>query len=126
MPLIHPEVGVSITSYDKLANNPLMKETWTKVMTMGLGNIAQGHKATNTSGTNSEFFLYHDAIENVHADRKITYACIVVKYKPQIPDPNRVRSPVGGICIEYSHYIISQTADLVTTSVGHYNVMMSL
>ncbi len=55
-------------------------------MTMEPGNIAQGYKATNTSGTNAVFFLGHNAIKNIPTDRKITYACIVVNYRPQKPD----------------------------------------
>ncbi len=43
-------------------------------MTMELGNVTQGHKATNTPGTNTIVFLDHDTIKNIPTDRKITYA----------------------------------------------------
>ncbi len=42
---------------------------------MKLGNIAQDHKATNTG-----LFLYHDVIKNIPADKKISYAHIIVDY----------------------------------------------
>ncbi len=57
--VFHPEKGETIRTYDELATNPITKETWTKAMTMELGNFAQGHKAMNTPETNPLFFLDH-------------------------------------------------------------------
>ncbi len=55
---IHTETGETKTSYEKLVIDLLTKETRTKATTMELGNIAQGHKVTNTSGTKKLFFLF--------------------------------------------------------------------
>ncbi len=83
-PVIHPETGETITSYEKLANHPLTKETWTKAMGMELGNIAQGHKATITWDTHTVFFLDHNSIKCIPEVREIAYAHIVVDYTPKI------------------------------------------
>ncbi len=69
---------------------------------MELDNNAQGHKTTNTLGTNTVFFLDHKAIRIIHAVRMITHACITVDYRQQKTDPNRVRIIVGGNLIEYT------------------------
>ncbi len=92
-PVIHPETGETITSYEKLAKYPLTKELWTKVMTIELDNIGQDHKATSKPGTNTVYFLDHNAIKNIPADRENTYLHIVVivDYRPQKSDLNRVR-----------------------------------
>ncbi len=74
-------------------------------MAMELGSIAQGHKATNTPGTNTAFFLDYKAIKNITADRKITYAHIVVDYRPQKPDLRRIRITVGWNLIAYLHEV---------------------
>ncbi len=100
-----------------MANKPLTKEAWTNEMTIELGNIAQGNKVTNTPGTNNVFFLDHTAIKNIPTNRKLTYACIVVDYGPQKPDPNSVRITVDGNLIEYPHEVTTQTADLVTNKI---------
>ncbi len=52
-------------------------------MAMELGNIAKGIKATNIPGTDIIFFLDHDAIKNIPADRNITNAHILVDYRLQ-------------------------------------------
>lgn len=52
-------------------------------MARELGIFAQCHKATNTPGSNTVFFLDHDTIKNIPMDRKITYAHIMVDYSPK-------------------------------------------
>lgn len=66
-------------------------------------NNAQGHKETNTSGTNTFFFLDHDVIKNIPVDRKITYFYIAVDYRLQEPKPNRGRVTSGRNFIEYPY-----------------------
>ncbi len=49
--VVHPETKETITSYNKLAKDPLLRKTWMKAMCKELGNIAQGYgqeKGTNT------------------------------------------------------------------------------
>ncbi len=80
-------------------------------------NISQGYKATNTPGTNTVFFPDHDDIKNIPTDRKITYAHVIVEYRPQKPDPNRVRITVGGNITKYPYEVTTQTVDLVTAKI---------
>ncbi len=87
-------------------------------MAMDLVNIAQGHKATNTPGTNIVFFLGHNIIKNT--ERKNTYMPVslwTVDYRPQKPDPYQVRTTVGENLIEYSYDITTLTEDFVTTKI---------
>ncbi len=83
IPAIHPETGETITSHKKFVKNLITREIWTEAMAMKLGNTAQGHKVTNTPGTNIVFILDHESIKNMPADRKILHDHIVVDYRPQ-------------------------------------------
>jgi hypothetical protein len=78
------------------------------------GNIAQGDDLTGTKGTNCVHVMSHEEIENIPADRVVTYAKIVVDYRPQKDDPNRVRITVGGNLIDYPGELTVGTADLTT------------
>ena len=63
-------------------------------------NGEEWHKVTKKTkeiGTNSIFFMNHDEIDTVtKAGRTFTYARIVVDFRPQKKDPNRVRMTAGG------------------------------
>jgi hypothetical protein len=97
--VVHPVTQEATTKYEKLANDPIMKDTWTKAMCKELGRLAQGY--SNTEGTNTIFFMTIDEIKQISKDRTVTYARIVVDYRPQKDDPNRVRITVGGNLIDY-------------------------
>ena len=47
-PVIHPITGESITTYKKLAADPVMKDTWARAFGKEFGNLAQGDDATTT------------------------------------------------------------------------------
>ena len=47
----------------------------------------------------------------------MTYARIVVDFRPQKTDPNRVRIIVGGNLIDYPYELTTRTADLTTSKV---------
>ena len=47
----------------------------------------------------------------------VTYARIVVDYRPQKEDPNRVRITVGGNLIDYPGELTTRTADLTTAKI---------
>ena len=55
-----------------------------------------------------------DEIKRIPKDRTVTYARIVVDYRPQKEDPNRVRITVGGNLIDYPGELTTRTADLTT------------
>jgi hypothetical protein len=89
-PVIHPVTGASITRHQKLAKDPLLRDTWTTAFGKEFGNLAQGNKHTNTQGTDSIFILSHTKIKQIPCDRAVTYANIVVNYRPHKSNPNGV------------------------------------
>eukprot|EP00804_Cyclotella_cryptica_P002894 CCRYP_009400-RA/>CCRYP_009400-RA protein AED:0.36 eAED:0.34 QI:0/0/0/1/0/0/4/0/453 len=54
--VVHPVTKETITKYEKLANDPLMQEVWTKAMCKELGSLAQGWD--DSTGTDT-IFLCH-------------------------------------------------------------------
>lgn len=117
MPVVHPVTGETIDKYDKLARDPLLQETWTTAFGKELGGLAQGDNKTGAAGTNTIFFMNHEEIKMIPQDRTVTYARIVVDYRPQKQDPNRVRITVGGNLISYPGELTTRTADLVTSKI---------
>ena len=113
--VVHPVTQETITKYQKLANDPLLQAVWKKAMAKELGRLAQGFG--DTEGTDTIRFLTHDEIRCIPADRTITYARIVVDYRPQKDDPNRVRITAGGNLIDYPYELTTRTADLTTTKI---------
>ena len=113
--VVHPITKETITKYNKLIAEPLLRDTWTKAMCIELGRLAQGYGTTK--GTNTIRYLTHAEIKMIPKDRTVTYARIVVDYRPQKEDPNRVRITVGGNLIDYPGELITRTADLTTTKI---------
>ena len=109
----HPETGENVTSYKALLKIPSLRETWVKAMCKELGNISQGFG--KQEGTNTVKFLTHEEIKKIPPGRTVTYARIVIDYRPQKDDPNRVRITVGGNLIDYPDELTTRTADLTTT-----------
>ena len=62
-PVIHPVTGESITSYKKLARDPLLSGTWTTSLGKEFGNLAQGDNKTGEQGTNCVFVMMHEQIK---------------------------------------------------------------
>jgi hypothetical protein len=89
-PVIHPTTGATITKYKILQRDPLLRQLWERAFGKEFGNLAQGDHATNTPGTNSIVVLTHAQIRTIPKDRTVTYTTIVVDYRPQKKDPNRV------------------------------------
>jgi hypothetical protein len=116
-PVVHPITGETIDKYEKLANDPIMRDVWTTAFGKELGSLAQGDNKTGAAGTDTVFFMNHDEIKNIPKDRTVTYACVVVDYRPQKQDPNRVRITVGGNLIDYPGELTTRTADLVTSKI---------
>ena len=80
-----------------------------------IGRLAQGYD--NTAGTNTIMFMAREDIKNIPKDRTVTYAHIVVDYRPQKTDPNRVRITAGGNLITYPFELTTRTADLPTSKI---------
>ena len=78
--------------------------------------MAQGDNRSGTKGKNCIFVMTHNQIVKMRAkEKKPTYARVVVDFRPQKEDPNRVRITAGGNLIKYAVELTTQTADLKTT-----------
>ena len=111
--VVHPITKETITKYQKLIEDPMLRDDWIEAMCKELGRLAQGYN--DTAGTDTIRFLTHEEIRCIPADRTVTYARIVVDYRPQKEDKNRVRITVGGNLIDYPYELTTRTADLTTT-----------
>lgn len=83
-------------------------------MTKELNRLAQGITGLMV-GTDTIVFMDREQIRHIPWDRTVTYARIVVDYRPQKFDPNRVRITVGGNLIDYPGKITMRTADMVAS-----------
>ena len=117
----HPVTGHIITKYRALIKDPLMKDIWEEAFCVELGRLAQGYK--QTKGTNTIRFMTRKMVLLVPKGRTITYARIVVDYRPQKADPNRVRMTAGGNLIDYPDELTTRTADLCTTKLMWNSVL---
>ena len=54
-------------------------------------------------------------IKNIPVDRTVTYARIVVDYRPQKQDPYRVRVTVGGNLLNVPGDLSTRTAEMTTS-----------
>ena len=116
-PVIHPVTGASINKYATLMRDNGLRDIWQRAFGKEFGNLAQGDDLTGTPGTNTIYVLSHEEIKNIPRDRTVTYVRIVIDYRPQKADPNRVRLTAGGNLIEYPYELTTRTADLTTAKI---------
>jgi hypothetical protein len=120
----HPVSGATITKYKQLIHIPQMREVWTTAFGKEFGNLAQGDDKTGEKGTNSIFVMSHEDIANIPRGRTVTYGRIVIDYRPQKADPNRVRITAGGNLIkDYPGELTTRTADLTTSKIMWNSVL---
>ena len=79
--------------------------------------MAQGDKRIGAIGTNTFKILCPDQVLLIPNDRVVTYANIIVDYRPQKEYPNRVRITVGGNLIIYPGELTTRTADITTSKI---------
>ena len=116
--VVHPTTGETINSYKKLIACPLLRDVWTTAFGKEFGNLAQGDRKTGEKGTNTMFVMTHSQVRDIPRYRTITYGRIVVDYRPQKDDPNRVRITAGGNLIkDYPGELTTRTADLTTSKI---------
>ena len=118
--MVHPKTGETITQYKKLARDPdpEVRETWQTGFGKEIGRMAQGDDKTKTEGKNCIFVMNHAQIAKMYAEGKTpTYARIVVDFRPQKSDPNRVRITAGGNLIKCPGELTTRTADITTTKI---------
>ena len=95
-----------------------MRSVWTTAFGKEFGNLAQGDDKTGEKGTNSIFVMSHNEIANIPKGRTVTYGRIVINYRQQKADPNRVRITAGGNLIkDYPGELTTRTADLTTSKI---------
>ena len=106
------DTGQSL-EYRDLIKDPATKNTWANSMCNEIGRLAQGRNSTGLKGTNTfRFIPFHEIPNNRRKD--ITYARIVVDYRPQKAEPHRTRITVGGDRINYPYKVTTETAELTT------------
>ena len=72
---------------------------------------------------NTIFVLDHEQIKRIPKSKTITYARLVVDFRPQKKDPNRVRMTAGGNLIHYAGKLTTRTADLTTAKIVWNSVL---
>ena len=107
---MNEETG-EMQNYQKLLKQDSTREIWELDMCKELGTLSQGYKVI-VKGTNTFFFMSHDEIRDTPPLKKVTYARIVVDYRPQKADPNCVCLTVGGDILNASGDLSTTTADL--------------
>ena len=113
--VVHPVTKETITNYKKLIKDPITREIWLEAMAKELGRLAQDWGTMK--GTNTIEFMSLDKIARIPKGKVVTYARIVVNFRPQKEDPNRVRITAGGNLIDYPHELTTRTADLTTAKI---------
>ena len=88
MPMVHPTTGETISSYKRLVHNLATAEVWQTAFGKDFGGMAQGDDKTCQKGTNSIFVMTHDKIKHIPKNQTVTYACVVVDFRPQKADPH--------------------------------------
>ena len=96
--MVHPHTKETITRYSQLINDPALRDVWLKVICIELGRLSYGYN--NTKGIQTIHYMTHEEIKSIHGDRTVTYARIVVDFRPHKTYPNRVRITVGGNLID--------------------------
>jgi hypothetical protein len=114
--VVHPITKETITKYNKLMNDPALKDLWVPAMLKELHRLAQG-KENVTVGTNTIFFLSHSEIQCIPKDCMVTYACIVINHQPQNDNPNHIRITVGGNLINFPYELTTRTANMVSAKI---------
>ena len=79
--------------------------------------MAQGDNKKKI-GKNCIFVMNHNQIKQMYAeDRAPAYAHVVVDFRPQKADPNRVRITAGGNLIQCPGDLTTRTADITTSKI---------
>jgi hypothetical protein len=123
MPMVHPTTGKTISSYKCLMHDPDTLEVWQTAFGKDFGGIAQGDNKTGQRGTNSIFVMTHDEIWTMPKNGTVTYACVVVDFRPQKADPHHIRITAGGNLINYPGELLTQSADLTTSKLMWNSVL---
>jgi hypothetical protein len=122
-PMVHPTTGETIRSYKQLMHDPDTAEIWQTAFGKDFGGMAQGDKKTGQKGTNSIFVMTHDQIKLIPCTQTITYARVVMDFRPQKADLHHIRITAGGNLITYPGELWTRTADLTTSKLMWNSVL---
>ena len=85
--VVQPHTKETITGYSKLINDPVLRNVWIKAMCIKLGRLSNVYKDTNVTQTIQ--YMTHEEIKCISGDRTVTYARIVVDFRPQKKRPQQ-------------------------------------
>ena len=123
MPMVHTTTGETISSYKRLMHDPATADTWQTAFGKDFGGMAQGDNKTDQKGTNSIFVMAHHEIKLIQKNCTVTYARVVVDFRPQKADPHCIRITAGGNLINYPGELSARTADLTTSKLMWNSVL---
>jgi hypothetical protein len=87
--------------------------------------MAQGDNKTGQKGTNAMFVMTHKEIACAYSEKKFfAFANLVVNYRPQKEDLNRICITAMGNLINYDGELSVRTADINTAKL-HWNSVVS-
>ena len=116
-PVVHPTMKKTITSYRKLAKkDEELKETLTTGFGKKWESFTRGQN-TGTPGMDAIRVMNLEQIKNNPVDRVVTYARVVVDFRPHKEDPNRVRITAGGNLIAYPDKLTTRTSDFTVSKI---------
>ena len=68
--VVHPVTVKTISKYQKLMNDPILKDIWSTAFGKDFENgVQEGDKKTDEKGTNSIFVMPHNEIRSIPKDR---------------------------------------------------------
>ena len=108
--VVHPDTGASL-EYRALLKTDL-REKYLQANINEIGRLTDG-RVGDHSVVPTKTMAFIPANE-LPADKKPTYLCVVCDYRPQKEFPHRVRWTAGGDKIDYPGEKSTPTADLVT------------
>ena len=94
------------------AGTTQLREVWETGFGKEWGSLAQGDTRTGAKGTDTFKILGPEQVLLIPNDRVVTYANIVVDYRPQKDDTNRFRITAGGNLIIHPGELTTRTADI--------------
>jgi hypothetical protein len=85
--------------------------------------MAQGDNKTGLKRTNLMFVMTHAKIPNIPKDRTVTYARVIVDFRPQKADPHQIQITARGNLINCPGELSTWTANLITSKLMWNSVL---
>jgi hypothetical protein len=121
--MVHLVTGETISSHKWLMKDPTTAETWQTAFGKDFGGMAQDNNKTGQQGTHSIFAMTHEEISRIPNGETITYARVVVDFRPQKMGPHCICITAQGNLIKYPGKLMSRTANLTTSKLMWNSVL---